>query len=275
MHAYKRAGCGMISGRRRAPGLLGTCFSQIPGAQVVIGSYEAVSGTPDAPGAAEQTLLGTVQVSAPTGPYTVWAERSSGDSFTEQPARNRLLYVLNDNQLAAAESMIGEPASYIAVFTDRPGLSSAVAGAFDDNRYEWSKTEAVYSQADQNRVPKIQFVHWAMLRPLEEQKNLVSTEQDVARRLGGTLVFPVQVPRSGADREPPQSTFAQAFAQQFPTNGATPRVVDAPEAATNVQVVAQQNAAKSALGVVAVFGVGALAVWGGYELTRSMRRRPA
>lgn len=234
-----------------------------------------MSGTPDAPGAAEQTLLSTVQVSAPAGPYTVWAERAGNSSFAEQSPRNRLLYVLNDQQLAAAERMIGEPSAYLAVVTNRPGTSADIAAAFADNRYEWTKTEALYSQADQNRVPTMQFLHWAVLRPIEQQKNRFSTEQDVASKLGGTLVFPVAVPRSPGDREAPQATFAEAFAQQFPTGGVTPRVVDSPEQSSNVQIVSQQAAAKNALSVVAIFGLGALAAWGGYEATRSMRRRSA
>lgn len=265
----------MISGRRRVPGLLGTCFSQISGAQVGIGSYESVSGTPDAPGAAEQTLLSTVQVSAPAGPFTVWAERAGNAAFVEQSPRNRLLYVMNDQQLAAAERMIGEAASYLGVLTDRPVANADIAAAFDDNRYEWLKTEAIYSQADQNRVPRMQFLHWAMLRPIEEQKNRISTEQDVAAKVSGTLVFPLAVPRSGADREAPQATFAEAFAQQFPTGGVTPRVVDAPERSSGVSIASQQTAAANALGVMAVFGIGALAAWGGYTIARSLRRQTA
>lgn len=241
---------------------------------MAIGSYESVSGTPDAPGAAEQTLLSTVQVTAPAGPYTVWAERAGNAGFAEQTARNRLLYVLNDQQLAAAERLIGESASYLGILTDRPGSSAAIAAAFDDNRYEWTKTEALYSQADQNRVPRMQFLHWATLRPIEDQKNRVSTEHDVASKLGGTLVFPVAVPRSPSDREAPQATFAEAFAQQFPTGGVTPQVVDAPEQASNVQIASQQ-AAKNSLSVVAVAGLVVLAAWGGMELAKSLRRRTA
>jgi hypothetical protein len=265
----------VISGRRGAPGHLGAFFNKLPGAQVGIGSYEAFSGTVDAPGPAEQTLLGVVQVMAAAGPYTVWAE-NSGSGFVDQPSRNRLLYPLNAQQILASEKMIGEAPAYLAVFTDRPGDLGTVGSAFEDTRYQWSKTEAVYSQADQNRVPKMQFLHWAMLRPAEDQKGRTEEATFAAARLGGALVFPIQAPVTGGDRERPQATFRGAFEAQFPNGGGfLPQVVDGPAAAADVRVAAQQTAAKNALLVVAVFGGLALAGYAGYRATRSLRGQPA
>lgn len=266
----------MISGKRGAPGRLGSYFPSIQGAQVGIGSYEAVSGTPEVPGAAEQTLLGVVQVTAPAGPYTVWADRSGNEAFVDQPSRDRLLYVLNDQQITASEKMIGEPPAYIAVLTDRPGDGGTVGAAFEDTRYKWTKTEAVYSQADQNRVPKMSFLHWGELRAMSDWKGRTETEQHAARRLGGTLVFPVAVPVSPGDRERPQGTFQEALTAQFPGGGQfLPQVVTGPEAGHEVTVVAQREAAKSALLVLGILGCGAVAAWAGYKATRSMRGAPA
>lgn len=265
----------MISGRRRAPGHLGAFFNKLPGAQVGIGSYEAFSGTADAPGPAEQTLLGVVQVMAAAGPYTVWAE-DSGNGFAEQPSRNRLLYPLNDQQIAASASMIGEPPAFIAVMADRPGDLSTVSGAFDETRYKWSKTEAVYSQADQNRVPKMSFLHWATLRPTEDQKGRTEAASFAASRLGGVLVFPIQSPVVGSDRERPQGTFKDAYQAQFPGNGGfLPQVVTGPQSSSDVSIVAQQNAAKGALSVLILLGCLGAAGYVGYRATRSMRGQPA
>lgn len=262
----------MTSGRG-APGRLGAYFNRLSPHQVGIGSYEAVSGTPAAPGAAEQTLIGVVQVQAPAGPYTVWAERSGTGSFAEQPAADRLLYVLNDQQIAASERMIGEPPAYLAVLTDLPGDSGGVSAAFGDTRYVWVKTEAVYSQADQNRIPKMLFLHWAELRPVDQWKGRSETEQRAASRIGGTLVFPVVVPVSPSDRERPQGTFTDAFGAQFPNGGKfLPRVVSSPEqTGDDVRAIAQREAAKSALTVLAILGCLALAGVAGYRATQSMR----
>ena len=266
----------MISGRRSAPGRLGAYFQSLDLVPIGVGSYEPVSGTPDAPGAAEQTLLGVVQVVAPAGPYTVWAERSGNQPFVEQKARNRLLYVLNEQQLTASEKLIGEPPAYLAIVTDAPGDPNTVVGAFADSRYQWRKTEALYSQADPNRIPKMSFLHWAELRPMTDWKGRSASEHSVAVRLGGILVFPVSVPTSGGDREAPQSSFAAAFKGQFPNGGLTPpRVVAAPESSTGVQLVSQQDAMKSTLLLLGLFGAGAVAVWAGYKLTRSVQGAPA
>lgn len=259
----------MISGRSRAPGRLGSLYGKIPGVQLGIGNYEPVSGTPAAPGAPEQTLIGVVQVAAPAGPYTVWAERVA-DVFTEQPSRDRLLYVLTDQQLAASERMIGEPPGYIAVLTDLPGDSGRIAAAFADTRYVWVKTEAVYSQADPNRVPKMTFLHWAEVRPSNEWAGRSGEPHDAAHRLGGTLVFPVQVPVSGGDRERPQGSFADAFANQFPGGGAfRPQLVSAPE--SGGATLASQRAAAGALAVLGIFACGAVAVWAGNKYVRQMK----
>lgn len=267
----------MMSGRRSAPGRLAALHPRLSGMQIGIGNYEsAVSGTPDAPGPAEQTLIGVVQVTAPAGPYTVWAERAGNAPFAEQSARNRLLYVLNDQQIAASEKMIGEPPAYLAVFTDRPGDSAAAVSAFADGRYSWKKTEAVYSQADPNRVPKMQFLHWAELRPTADWKGRTATERSAAARLGGILVFPIAVPVGAGDREAPQSTFDAAFKAQFPGGGAfLPQVVPGPEAGGDVRTVAQQEAAKSALLVLGILGCGTLAAWCGYRLMRTAQGAPA
>ncbi len=238
-----------------------------------IGSYESVSGTPATPGPAEQTLIGVVQVAAPAGPYTVWAERVA-DVFAEHPAADRLLYVLTDQQLSASEKLIGEPPAYLAVLTDRPGDSSTIAAAFSDGRYVWVKTEAVYSQGDPNRVPKMVFLHWAELRPTTDWKGRSVDAHDAAHRLGGTLVFPVVVPVSPADRERPQGSFADAFATQFPSGGTfLPQVVSSPE--SGGASVASQRAAAGALVVLGIFACGAVAVWAGNKFVKQMRGQTA
>ncbi len=264
----------MISGRRGAPGQLGALFKRLPGAQVGIGSYEAFSGTADAPGPAEQTLLGVVQVMAAAGPYTVWAT-DAGDGFAEQSARNRLLYPLNDQQIATSASMIGELPAFVAVFADRPGDLSTVAAAFEDTRYQRSKTEAVFSQTDQNRAPKISFLHWGTLRSTEDQKGRTEGAAFAASRLGGVLVFPIETPVLGSDRGP-QGTFRDAFMAQFPGSGGfLPQVVQGPQSSSDVSVAAQQNGAKGALMMLAFLGCLGAAGYVGYRATRSLRGQPA
>ena len=267
----------MISGRRGAPGRLGALYRPVRGVPYGIGSYEpAVSGTPDAPGAAEQTLIGVVQVMAPAGPYTVWAEKAGSSDFAEQSPRNRLLYVLNEQQILASEKLIGEPPAYLAFLADRPGDSGTIAGMFADSRYKWSKTEAVYSQADPNRVPKISFLHWAELRPMSEWKGRSATERAVATRIGAVLVFPIAAASGPGDREPPQSTFVDAMKAQFPSGGAAlPQVVDGPESSSNARLVSGRDAARSTLLLLGLFGAGAVALWAGYQVTRRMQRTAA
>lgn len=262
----------MISGKRHAPRRLGSLFPKLQPVQIGIGTYEAVSGTPAAPGAAEQTLIGVVQVTAPAGPYTVWGERIGSGDFTEAGPADRLLYVLNDQQITAAEKMIGEPPAYLAVLTDRPGTSSNIAAAFNDTRYAWVKTEAVYLQSDPNRVPKMTFLQWAELRPSADWKGRTTSEQRTATRVGGILVFPVVVPVSPGDRERPQGTFANALAAQFPNGGDfLPQVVTGPQGADATRVVAQREAAKSALMMLAVVGLFGVAGYAGYRATRQMQ----
>jgi hypothetical protein len=241
-----------------------------------IGSYEPVSGSPDDPGAAEQTLIGVVQVSAPAGPFTTWAERAAGAGFATVTAKNRLLYVLSEQQLIASEKMIGEPPAYLAVLTEGPGGASAISEAFADGRYEWKKTEAIYSQADPNRVPAMTFLHWAELRPVTEWKGRSQSERSIATRLGGILVFPVVVPTSAGDREAPQSTFEAAFKAQFPDGGASlPHVVRAPDAIETAAAVARQESAKNTLLLLGILACGAAAAWCGYKATRVAQRAPA
>ncbi len=260
----------------RAPGRLGALYPKLDLMPMGIGNYEPISGSPDAPGPAEQTLIGVVQVTAAAGPYTVWAERAGNAAFAEQSARNRLLYVLNDQQLAASEKMIGEPPAYLAVLTDRPGDSATISGAFADGRYQWAKTEAVYLQSDPNRIPKMTFLHWGELRPMSDWKGRTASERSVAQRLGGILVFPVAVPVSAGDREPPQVTFDEAFKIQFPGGGAfLPQVVDGPESATDVRMIARQEAAKGALFLIGILACGAVATWAGYRYMRSAQGAPA
>ena len=265
----------MISGRRSAPGRLGALYdNRLPGAQVAIGSYE-LSGTVDAPGPAEQTVIGVVQVQAPAGPYTVWADRSGGAAFEEVPAKNRLLYVLNDLQIATAEKMVGEPPAYLAVLTDRPGNTDQITAAFNDTRYQWMKSEALYSQADQARVPTISFLHWAELRPTSDWKGRSETAQGAATRLGGTLVFPIDSPVSPSDRGAPQSTFDAAFDAQFPNGGQNlSQVVASPESGS-ASIAAQQQGAKNALMVLVVIALGAGAGYAGYKAMRGLRRQTA
>jgi len=265
----------MISGQRGAPGGLHRLYPRLRGIPVGIGSYEAVSGTPDKLGPPEQTLLGAVQVLAPAGPYTVWAERSGTSAFAEESPKNRLLYPLNEQQLLAAEKMIGEPAGFLAVFADAPVNGDAAEQAFADTRYRWLKTEAVYAQADPNRVPKIQFIHWAELRPIEEWQGRSAGPRAAATRLGGVLVFPVPMLAGPGDREAPQSTFAAAFDGQFSGGVVTPRVVSAPEGPGDVRQASAQQRATVSLLVMGIFGCGVLATWAGYRLMRSAQGAPA
>jgi hypothetical protein len=263
----------VISSRRRAPGKLGPLYNQkIDLVPMGIGSYEAVSGSPTQPGPAEQALIGVVQVAAAAGPYCRWAERGDSGAFTDQPSSNRLLYVLNDQQILAAERMIGEPPAYLGVLTDRPGSAGAVSAAFADGRYRWVKTEALYRVADQGAVPAMVFLHWGELRPVEDWKSRTASAQLVATRLGGTLVFPVVVPVSPGDRERPLGTFDNAFKAQFPDGGALPQVVRAPESGT--AIIASESA-KSGLLVLGIVGALAVATWAGYRMTREAQRSPA
>lgn len=246
--------------------MLGAYFNRVPGAQIVVGSYE-LSGTPDAPGPAEQAVADALRLVAPAGPYTVWASRSGDDAFEEQAPQDRLLYALTDAQVDASERLVGEPPAYLAILTDAPPDTASIQNAVSGSRYAWSKSEAIYSQADPSRIPKMQFLNWAVLRPAADWKGRSETPQRASARIGGTLVFPVQIPVSTSDRELPQASFNDAFAAAFPSAGKLlPQVVRAPEAGDATAV-----AARNALAVMLVVGAGALAVWGGYRMTQSLR----
>lgn len=265
----------MISGRRRAPGHLGAYYQNVDVIPIGIGSYEAVSGSPEKPGAPEQALLTELQATAPAGPYTTWAEESDDSGFKQTAPRDRLLYVLTDAQLARAERTIGEPPGYLAVLTDRPGDIGAAAAAFADGRYRWVKTEALYSQADPNPTPKMVFLHWAELRPMSDWKGRSASERLIASRLGGVLVFPQDVAPSAGGRAAPEAPFDAALKAQFPgSSGAFPQVVSHPEAGDPALVRAiRQESATNALMVLGIMGCGALAAYAGYHYVQQHRRQ--
>ncbi len=156
---------------------------------------------------AVETMLRTLQSSRaydPIGVFVPWAEQNGAVNWKtiEKPDHELVVYPINsitvDRVNAAA---YGCDLPWVAVMTDRPVQSIAAEQAWDSTRYDLFATEAVYDVEDNRPAPRIRFLYWARFH--DGVGGGRESLDAVAKRLGGTLVFPVQTEISGKRALPP------------------------------------------------------------------------
>src|SRR5258706_11382950 len=90
---------------------------------------------------------------------------------------------------------------WVAVLTQKPVQAIVAEQAWDATRYDLFEVEAVYDVDDNRPAPRICFLYWAKLH--EAVGGGRQSLDTVATRLGGTLVFPVQLAIIAARQKPP------------------------------------------------------------------------
>lgn len=169
--------------------------------------------------ASEHTHLGTGQhlaveamlrtlrsskVFEPLGVYVPWATQNGGVSWTTIAAPDHELVVY---PVAAATidrvnaASYGSEVPWVAVLTEKPVQAIVAEQAWDATRYDQFTVEAVYDVNDSRPSPRIRFLYWAKLH--DDVGGGRESLDAVARRLGGRLVFPVQIAISGKRPLPP------------------------------------------------------------------------
>lgn len=219
-------------------------------------------------GFAEQTLQamlngqipGLPGVAAPIGLYTAWGTQEGSVDWQDirAPEWTIALYPLTNALIATANrAAFGHEVGWAAVLTDRPTQMVQAERAFTGRRYKLFAIEGVYRQDDPAPVPRIFFLYWTQLRDdPDDVDGGPGSMDDAAKALGGRLVFPIQGPRTGREREHPAIPFTTALGGQLAQapamrNGTAPS--SAPAAPTAPTAVAP------AAGISLLFGLGVAA----------------
>ena len=160
---------------------------------------------------------------AEVGVYTPWAAQESSLDWmpvTQPPDTNISVFGLTDQALQAAGQLtFGSPLPFVAVLApiSAGGVRAPqeVAAAFDGTPYMLYQTQAVYDQNDGGEPPRIMLLHWAKLRDQGDSDGGNGALASAAQRLGGALVFAMQVNYDYSQRrQAPAMSFAQALAMQ-------------------------------------------------------------
>jgi len=248
-------------GRQSAPAGIGAYYQNLPYKQIGIGYYDAVgvtANTFDVTSPTDQELLNLLQSQQPAGPYVPWAERIGDLDWIEvDPTTSRQLFIITQNQLDQVLSATGELVSTITILSPIPSSVTQLEMAFDNSRYEWLKTEAVYAQADVNPVPQIIFLHWGRSRSIDDLKGRDGDELLLSKVLSGALAYPVEVPFED-EREPPAATFQDALVMQFPTDQVRAALISPQEEAADVLDRPRYSIMKTLLFVGVAGGAGYL-----------------
>lgn len=173
---------------------------------------------------AVETLLGLLRGSAryaPLGLYAPWAKQS-GSLGWEPLAKvdhDLLVYPLSDASVAyVAAHSYGSELPWVAILTDKPVVAEVADAAFDATRYDHFETEAIY-RADSGCVtPRIHFLYWAKIH--DDVGGGRASLESVATRLGGRLVFPLQL-STGRPRQPPPLPFQVVLDAQLSRDAAS------------------------------------------------------
>lgn len=214
------------------------------------------------------TTVGGAQSSPTLGLYTPWAAQEGDVDWQQTSASwNLLLAPLTDAHLAMAkQAAFGSPVGWLAVLTDKPSTLKLASAAFDDTPYEFFAGEAVYRQDDKAPTPRAYFLYWAKLR--DDTGGGSGSLGSVAKALGGQLVFPMQMPLGGKEREPPLAFFSAALTAQLRTGPATstadPRLA---------LPAAKQASVAPRVPWLVLLGVGGAAAVGGWWLVKRNRNR--
>lgn len=160
------------------------------------------------------TRPGFAHVTSPLGVFTAWAKQTGDVSWDDvTPAHELIVFPLTDYLLGAADKgAFGHQVPWVGILADRPAKPGIVEDAFNGAPYELLETEAVYRQGDSRPVPRGYILYWAKLRAGVDGGRESMTA--VAKRLGGRLVFPHEVPRWQRARPRPMMRFSEAIAYQ-------------------------------------------------------------
>jgi len=247
--------------------------------------YRPVSGLGEEAPVAEQALLQAIQTTAPVGVFTPWASIDDSATWVEEssPSWNYVVYALSDAALRAAEQAGGGAVGFIAVLTDRAPEISTAKAAFSGTRYEWFSNEAVFRQ-DQPEVvtaagrqePRARVLVWAREREPGDQLGGNAPVASAAQKLGGGLVFPMEVGTSSADLKPGMSATQalqdQAAAAPSPVQTQATSAGPVPAAAPHPAAMLPPGArAKALVPTLVLFGVGVGAAYMGYRLWAGSR----
>lgn len=171
--------------------------------------------TPTPVSFAEQALEETLKSISAGQVMTPWAERQGDLDWQDiqVPSENYLVYPLTDKVLDAAKSAsFGHEPNWVAILATKPAMIDAVDQALTGRPYRLASTQGIYGQADGHPVPQPLVLYWLELRddPHDLSGGRGSMEA-AAKQLGGALVFPMPVPRSGEERDHPDVGFTTAI----------------------------------------------------------------
>jgi hypothetical protein len=198
----------------------------------------------------------------PAAAMAPWGiQEGSVDWQAEHPDHSLLLYPISDGLLTQVEkSTFGMPVPAVAILTTTPVVLAKAREAYDDTPYRFHAVEGVYRLDDKKPVPTIYFLYWGHYREPNDSGGGRSALQSVASMLGGSLVFPLQLPRTGQERQHPSVTFQLALAAQL---SGQPAAALPPTAVPSALAPSAAPAPSAAWWLLPV--VGGLAAYGGYR----------
>ena len=169
-------------------------------------------------GLAVETMLRTVRSSRvfdPLGVYVPWGRQKGGVTWEtiDKPDHDIAIYPISaatvDRVNAAS---YGHELPWVGVLTDTPVNSQTADSVWDATRYDLFSVEGVYDADDSRPAPRICFLYWAKLH--DDVGGGRASLDAVAQRLGGQLVFPMQLPVD-SPRPAPALSFAAVLAAQL------------------------------------------------------------
>jgi hypothetical protein len=222
---------------------------------------------------AVETMLRTLRSSkafAPIGVYVPWAKQNGAVNWTtiEKPDHELVIYPITSTVVDRVNgASYGCEVPWVGVLTEKPVQAIVAEQAWDATRYDLFAVEAIYDVDDARPAPRICFLYWAKLH--DDVGGGKDSLDAVAKRLGGQLVFPVQIAVMG-ERRPPSLPFDLVLDAQLSNVPEWAPPLPAPKAEPKV-------APPTAVGAVGPSGLGgwllaAGAAGIGWALYRSWKR---
>ena len=200
--------------------------------------------------------------------YTPWGIQKTDTSF--EPAkrdRNYAGFGVSAEQLAAAEkAAFDNPVAFVVVLTPTPLFLAEAEQLFQGTPYELVQGEAVYRQSDPDPVPRAAFFYWGALSDQSHRQGNYQVLAEHAAKVGGALLFVVEMPRTGTERAHPALSVNQALPVQ------EAEIITATTPATTADVtrpVASKRPTWILYGTAGVLGFAA-----GYVTLSVLRRKP-
>lgn len=228
---------------------------------------------------AVETMLRTLRSSHrfdPLGVYVPWAKQNGAVNWTtiETPDHELVVYPITSDTVAQVNAAsYGSELPWVAVITDKPVQAIVAEQAWDATRYDQFAVEAVYDVDDRHAAPRICFLYWAKLH--DDVGGGRESLDSVAKRLGGRLVFPVQIGIVGRRPRPPLPfnlvLDAQLAAEQAPVIEMPARVPPAAGVGDASQVVVYGGAYLWSQTWIKV-AIGGGVLWALWRLSRPKKR---